>query len=135
MKDRMKEGLNLAEQFRAEPRFAFSALRPSDLPVEPGVYAIFLTDTDEALYVGRTKNLRQRLYKNHLHGSINNARLKKYLAEDANVSEVPDFDSAKQYLKENCYCQFIVEPDMLARGRLEGLLSYLFKVRYMYEEH
>ena len=62
MNDRMKEGLTRAEQFRAEPRFAFSALRPSDLPVEPGVYAIFLTDTDEALYVGRTKNLRQRLY-------------------------------------------------------------------------
>ena len=68
-------------------------------------------------------------------GSINSARLKKYLAEDENVPEVPNLDSAKQFLKSNCYCQFIIEPDMLARGRLEGLLSYLFEVRYMYEEH
>ena len=135
MNDRMREGFNLAEQFRTAPRFDFSALRPSDIPAEPGVYAIFLTDTDEALYVGRTKNLRQRLYKNHLMGSINSARLKKYLAEDENVPEVPNFDSAKQFLKSNCDCQFIVEPDMLDRGRLEGLLSYLFEVRYMYEEH
>ncbi len=37
--------------------------------------------------------------------------------------------------ENHCYFQFTVEEDTMKRGRLEGLLSYLFNVRYMYEEH
>ena len=90
---------------------------------------------EQELYVGRTKNLRQRLYNNHLHGPVTNARLKKYLVEDDGEPEVKDLEAAKKYLKDFCYLQFVVEDDIMKRGRLEGLLSYLFHVRYMYEEH
>ena len=135
MKERMLEGVKLAEEFLSTLKINFSDLKPSDLPAKPGVYAIFRKDTGETLYVGRTKNIRQRLYNNHLHGPFTNARLKKYLVEDPNEPAIPDIATAKQYLLENCYFQYTVEADTMARGRLEGLLSYLFNVRYMYEEH
>ena len=135
MQERMAEGIRIAERFLDSKRILFAELKPSDLPERPGVYAIFRRDTEENLYVGRTKNLRQRLYTNHLHGPITNARLKKYLAEDTKEQEVKDFKEAKDYLKRYCYLQFVVEEDTMTRGRLEGLLSYLFHVRYMYEEH
>ena len=133
--DKMQEGIALAEGFLSMEKISFSEVRPSDLPQAPGVYAISRKDTEETLYVGRTKNIRQRLYKNHLHGQFANARLKKYLVDDPEEPEIQDIEAAKKYLLDNCYFQFVVEPDTMKRGRLEGLLSYLFNVRYMYEEH
>ena len=99
------------------------------------VYAIFNSNTDECLYVGRTKNLRRRLYTNHLMGPKTNARLKKYLTEDCNEPQITTINEAKIYLRENCYFQYLAEPDTSKRGRLEGLLSYLLNVRYIHEEH
>lgn len=133
--ERMQEGMKLAEVFLSTPRISFSEFKPSDLPAKPGVYAIFCKDTGETLYVGRAKNIRQSLYNNHLHGPFTNARLKKYLVEDPAETDIDDIGKAKDYLLKNCYFQYTVEEDTMKRGRLEGLLSYLFNVRYMYEEH
>ena len=101
MAERMQEGIKLAEDFLTTARISFSGLKPSELPEKPGVYAIFCRDTGETLYVGRTKNIRQRLYKQHLNGTFSNARLKKYLVEDPNEPAIPDIATAKQYLLEN----------------------------------
>ena len=110
-------------------------VKPSQIPDAPGVYVIKIRDSDETLYVGRTKNLRQRIYSNHLHGPLSNARLKKYLIEDPNEPSIKDLAAAKQYLKDFCYVQFQVIDDLLERGQAEGLLSFLLNVRYLYEEH
>ena len=88
-------------------------------------YAIFDKQDRSTLYVGRTKNLRQRLYNNHLMGLQSNARLKKYLTEDPERPDIPTIDAAKQYLIDHCYFQFIPEPDVRILGQIEGLLSYL----------
>ena len=85
--------------------------------------------------MGRTKNLRQRLYNNHLMGPKTNARLKKYLVEDPNEPFIETMEQAKKYLRDNCYFQYIVEPDTRKRGQLEGLLTYILNVRYIHEEH
>ena len=135
MLERLQEGISLTNQFLSVPGMSFSDLKPSSLPAEPGAYAIFHKETNETLYVGRTKNLRQRLYNNHLHGPSSNARLKKYLVEDANEPGITSLEEAKAYLRENCLFRFIIEDDTLKRGRLEGLLSFMLNVRYMYEEH
>jgi len=135
MLERLQEGISLTNQFLSVPGVSFCDLKPSNIPAEPGVYAIFNKETNETLYVGRTKNLRQRLYNNHLHGPSSNARLKKYLVEDANEPGITSLDEAKTYLKENCFFRFIIKEDTLKRGRLEGLLSFMLNVRYMYEEH
>lgn len=132
----LKEGRKIAEQLLKFAPLYFRDLTPSDLPKKmPGVYAIFDEDHHEVLYVGRTKNLRRRLYTNHLHGPKTNARLKKYLVEDKLQMTIDDLDAAKQYLKDHCYVKYLVEEDTLRRGRIEGLLSYLLNVRYIHEEH
>ena len=74
LSERIQAGMQLAADFLSTPRIDFRDLKPSDLPVKPGVYAIFSKDTGETLSVGQTKNIRQRLYNNHLHGPFRNGR-------------------------------------------------------------
>lgn len=131
-----KEVSLVLQDFQGGKKYYFRELVPSMLEDRlPVVYAIFNNSTDECLYVGRTKNLRQRLYTNHLMGSKTNARLKKYLAEDCSEPQITTINEAKTYLRKNCYFQYLAEPDTVKRGRLEGLLSYLLNVRYIHEEH
>ena len=134
--NRLSEAKSLVEQLTASPKYHFSNLKPSILVDGlPVVYAIFDKNTGETLYVGRTKNLRRRLYTNHLMGPRANARLKKYLMDDPSMSEIETIEQAKQYLKDHCYFQYIEEGDMRKRGQLEGLFGFLLDVRYIHEEH
>ena len=126
----------IAERLLNSKKYSFCDLKPSDLHDGLAViYAIFDKDSGETLYVGRTKNLRQRLYTNHLMGPKSNARLKKYLTEDLNVPEIQTMEQAKSFLREQCYFQYIPEPDMRSRGQIDGLLGYLLDERYIHEEH
>lgn len=134
--ERIEEIALLMEQMSSSPVYYFSALKPSDLPVDLCVvYAIANKNTNEVLYVGKTTKLRRRLYTNHLMGNLATARLKKYLIDDPDMPMVVDLDTAKQYIKDNCYFQYVVEADMRKRGQLEGLFSYLLNVRYVDKEH
>ena len=134
-KVRLKTAQELAERFLNGKKNLFSGLVPSDLQEIAAVYAIFDKEDGSCLYVGRTKNLRQRLYYNHLMGSKSNARLKKYLTEDDNRPEIPSMVEAKQFLKDRCYFQYYPVSEMRKRGQIEGLLSYLLNVQYIHEEH
>lgn len=115
--------------------YAFSSVVPSDLPEKAGVYVIWLKDTEEVLYVGRTRNIRQRLYTNHLMGNKSSARLKKYLVDDVNLPDIVEYIDAKNYMKANCCFQFILVEDNNERGHVEGLLGYLTEARYIEMEH
>ena len=133
---RLDEAKAIASQLLGSKSYAFADIKPSDLKYGLAViYAIFDKDTGETLYVGRTKNLQQRLYTNHLMGPKSNARLKKYLMEDPDVTEIQTMEQAKLFLREHCCFRYIAEPDMRRRGQIEGLLSYLLDVRYIHEEH
>ena len=136
MQKRIKEAEDIVQKMQKAPKCYFSTLKPSQL--EKGlavVYAITNQETEKVLYVGRTKNLRQRLYTNHLMGTKTSARLKKYLVEDPELPEITDMKAAKEYLKEYCYFQYIPIADMVKRGQIEGLLSFLLNVKYIHEEH
>ncbi len=136
MKKRLTEAQQITESILNAPKYYFSELKPSVLPDKlAAIYAITDISTGEVLYVGRTKNIRQRLYYNHLMGPKTNARLKKYLVEDELQPKISDMLQAKEYLKQNCYVQFIAEPDTIKRGQIEGLISYMLNVRYIHEEH
>ena len=135
MKERLIEAKTLEERLLCSQKYFFHELKPSDLPKAAGVYAIFNKDSGETLYVGRTKNLQQRLYTNHLMGTKTNARLKKYLTEDSSILDVETMNDAKEYLKDYCYFQYIMVEDIRQRGQIEGLLGFLLNVRYIHEEH
>ena len=116
--------------------YSFFNIVRSELPEKAGVYIIWIKDTEEVLYVGRTRNIRQRLYTNHLMGNKSSARLKKYLVED-NIRhpEIVGYSDAKEYIKENCNFQYILIEDNNERGHVEGLMGYLTDVRYIESEH
>lgn len=134
--ERMQEIPSLLKRMQDAEKHYFRSLNPSDLKEDLCVvYAITNFQTDEILYVGKTTKLRRRLYTNHLMGNLATARLKKYLIDDTEVTDVYDLDLAKQYIKNNCYFQYVEEPDMRKRGQLEGLFSYLLNVRYVDKEH
>ena len=116
--------------------YDFSTLSgPTALPEAAGVYAIFNKVTQEVYYVGKTTNLRQRLYNNHLMGALSNARLKKYLIEDPSFPVIVDRATAKEFIQKNCSFVYLLEPNMRLRGHLEGLLGFLTNCRYVDKEH
>ena len=134
--ERLKEIPLLIAKMKDSPMHYFNNLKPSDLPVDLSVvYAITNFHTNEVLYVGKTTKLRRRLYTNHLMGNLATARLKKYLIDDSEIKEVVDLNSAKQYIKDHCFFQYVTEHDMRKRGQLEGLFSYLLDVRFVDKEH
>ena len=134
--DRIKDIPALYELMLKAKKHYFNELKPSQLEENLAViYSITNFKTNQVLYVGKTTKLRRRLYGNHLMGPITNARLKKYLIDDSEIPQVIDLDSAKQYIKDNCYFQYVIEPDTRKRGQLEGLYSYLMDVRYVDKEH
>ena len=136
MQQRLIDAKRIVDDILHAPKYYFKELKPSVLPNQlAAVYAITDASTGEVLYVGRTKNVRRRLYTNHLMGPKTNARLKKYLVEDPNQPQITDMLVAKEYLKANCYAQYVPEEDMVKRGQIEGLLSYMLNVRYIHEEH
>ena len=134
--DRLERAKEIVDAMLNSNRYFFDKLKPSDL--QDGlavVYAIFEKDSDICLYVGRTKNLRQRLYTNHLMGSSASARLKKYLCKDSDRPDIISLVEAKNYLKNHCYFQYIPISDMRERGQIEGLIGYFLNVYYIHEEH
>ncbi len=102
---------------------AFQDMTPSRVPEEAGVYLItaLVDGREKPYYVGRSTNLRQRLYSNHLMGRPSgNARLKKYLIE---TGECRDAEHAKAFLRSNCQVRWLLEADIRKRGALEGYLT------------
>ena len=114
---------------------AFATMTPSQLPKQAGVYIIYTTALGPTApyYIGRTKNLRQRLYNNHLMGPLNNARLKKYLIE---AQECLDIPTSKTFIRSNCHARWIVIPELRERFLAEGFLAAVLQPKYgLYEEH
>lgn len=114
---------------------AFKELTPSKIPKAGGVYIITAKQRpkEEVYYIGRSKNLRQRLYNNHLMGPLSNARLKKYLIKSG---ECRNLQEAKDFIKKYCLARWIEEDDIRRRGAIEGYATGLLFPKYgIYEEH
>jgi hypothetical protein len=113
----------------------FAEITPSHIPEAPGVYLITAMNNKKEIpyYAGRTKNLRQRIYNNHLMGPLSNARLKNYLIE---AGECADISSAKNFIRSFCIARWIEEHDIRKRGAIEGYVTGLLFPKYgIYEEH
>lgn len=113
----------------------FSELTPSKVPQSGGVYIItaLLSGVEQPYYVGRTKNLRQRLYNNHLMGPLSNARLKKHLIS---AGECENIEDAKRFLKRFCLVRWVEQEGFRERGAIEGYATgLLFPKHGIYEEH
>lgn len=127
----------IVNSFNAREKVYFENLIPSLLPERyPAVYSIFDKNNNESLYVGRTNDLRRRLYTNHLMGNKSTARLKKYIVEDNDkFPNITSFAEAKQWMKCNCYFKYIEVTDSKDRGHIEGLLGFILNSYYIEDEH
>jgi len=110
-------------------------MTPGILPQVAGVYLI--TKMEEAVetpyYIGRTKNIRQRLYSHHLMGSLASARLKKYLIDNQVCSTV---EEAKEFIMEYCAARWIEESNYRTRGAIENFCTAVLFPEYgIDEEH
>lgn len=127
------------EQIHLSKPLPYKIITPSILPERAGVYLIteiVRGNSEQALYVGRTKNLQQRLYTNHLMGGLGNARLKKYIVSDTQHSCFGDIKLAKKYIREHCWVRWILENDVRKRGALEGYFTAKYFPKYgISEEH
>lgn len=134
--ERIEKAKQLYKSLLQSKCYKFNDITPSILPKAAGVYVIWVEDTEKALYVGRTRNLKQRLYTNHLMGNKSSARLKKYLVEDNdNYPDIQEYADAKIYIKNRCCVQYILEEDNNLRGHIEGLFGFLTAALYIESEH
>jgi len=123
------------EQLTEGEFLLFSDMTPSKIPKKKGVYLISVKKEGVEIpyYVGRSKNLSQRLYGNHLMGPLTNACLKRYLIDS---TECKDIDGAKQFIKEHCIVRWFCETDTRKRGAVEGYVTGMIFPKYgIYEEH
>lgn len=113
---------NSLQKILSMERIPYINITPSVLPEQKGIYIIseIINDIEVVLYVGRSKNLRNRIYRNHLMGSTTNARLKNYIIKDSKHSCFENLELAKKYIKEKCYVRWFFEDDIRKRGALEG---------------
>jgi hypothetical protein len=100
-----------------------------DLPSEAGVYLISarIDGQDIPYYVGRATSLSRRLYTNHLMGNQSTARLKKYMVESGEVSDLP---AAKEFIRNNCSIRWVLEREYRNRGALEGFFTSVIFPKY-----
>jgi len=110
-------------------------MTPSMLPQVAGVYLITKLErgTETPYYIGRTKNIKQRLYNNHLMGRRSSAPLKKYLIDNQVCSTI---EEAKEFILRYCVARWIEESDYRIRGAIEGYCTaVLFPPYGIEEEH
>ena len=123
------------EELLSSQPVPFQELVPSRIPQVAGVYLITARKGGQEVpyYIGRTINLRRRLYTNHLMGPVANARLKRYLIGSEEYRDVAD---AKRFIRDYCYVRWIEENNSRRRGAIEGYaIGLLFPKYGIYQEH
>ena len=88
------------------------------IPTDGGIYRVMLRDAGlrKSVYVGQAKNLHQRLVRNHLTGSLERSTLLRKLVKSG---QAKDLASAKEFLREQCVIQYLVEAEERRRTRCE----------------
>ncbi len=83
-----------------------------------GIYRVFNNgaDWEHSIYIGKTKNLKQRIYGDHLTGDRIASTLRNKLIEKGNCV---DEGAVTKYLIDNCSLQFMVIEDATERSFLE----------------
>jgi len=111
---------------------SFKSLKYSAIPKNGGVYVIseFGGPKEAVLYIGQTKNLRERVYRNHWQGNLQASNFKKLLVRHKKARDKGD---AKEYLKKNCSVRWVVVEDKKERLAREhyatAVLNPQFKSR------
>jgi excinuclease UvrABC nuclease subunit len=97
------------------------------LPRQGGVYCISDKTDNMIIYIGQSKDLQKRIYRNHLMGSQRNSTLRrKIIIEGKYFNE----DQVRNYLHEQCMAQFIEIEDEFKRKFFEHFAIAMLKPKY-----
>lgn len=120
MKERLEHYNQLLDELMANQSFSFNGLPRNGLPTTGGIYRISLVEPieseDNTAYVGKTGNLRERLYTNHLMGNLTASNLKKKLVS---TGACLDAAGAKLLLTGHYQLQYIQMDDARERTFFE----------------
>ncbi|MEM1839092.1 MAG: GIY-YIG nuclease family protein [Candidatus Bathyarchaeia archaeon] len=111
----------------------FCPARPSVLWIDkPGVYVIF-NERNEAIYVGRTRNLRRRLLYDHRRENVRGSQFRKALMQNYGFKNKDEISS---YIDQKCRFKFKEIEDPAERIRLEhfaiAILAPLLNTKLKY---
>ena len=102
-----------------------------DLPKKGGVY-LFTTQDDECVYVGKTSDLRRRVFDVHVNGrgksSLRDALLGQ--KKTRKISAATTEDEIDDYIEEMFFIRFLVVEDIILRGCIEDYLNAILKPLY-----
>jgi len=71
---------------------SFKNVASSEVPDRPGVYAIF-DERCRVIYVGRTRNLRRRLLRDHRRGNVRGSQFRKALMQNYGLTDEEQINS------------------------------------------
>ncbi|MEM3407083.1 MAG: GIY-YIG nuclease family protein [Candidatus Aenigmatarchaeota archaeon] len=108
------EYVNKINEILATQSFSFKNVSHNQIPEKAGVYIIF-NENNEAIYIGRTKNLRRRLLSNHRSGNIKGSQFRRALKEKHNFKNENEISN---YIQK-CTFKFKEIEDSIERIRLE----------------
>jgi len=100
----------ILDNLLSQPCLSFDNRLRANLPTTGGVYRILQTDSDghETIYIGRSINLQNRIYRNHLMGNRRASTLKNKLIH---CGRCVDENMVKEYLSAECTVQFVTIAD------------------------
>jgi len=108
--------IDVMNELMMKERYDFAYDSSSEIPNEAGVYAIYDKKLDAPIYIGRTRNLKRRLLRDHKSGNIRGSQFRKALGQTF------DFKSEAEitcHILDNCSFAFIVVKDFEEMVRLE----------------
>lgn len=99
------------------------------LPQQMGVYCISekINDVLETVYIGQSKNLQNRIYRNHLMGSRRFSTLKRKIIRAGMFSNE---DDVKNYLRERCVVQFVIIENESDRNSFEHFAIAVLRPKF-----
>ncbi|WP_179136184.1 hypothetical protein [Paenibacillus sp. 32352] len=102
------------------------------VPKKGGVYAFTTIDQDECVYIGKSGDLRDRVFDVHLNGkgrsSLRDALLgQKKTRKQISVTSIDELDN---YIESNYLIRIMMIEDITLRGCLEDYLNALLKPIY-----
>jgi cell division protein FtsB len=111
------------------PSIPFNENLHKILPIEGGVYRVFEISSDwkESIYVGKTGNLRERIYTDLFMGAPEVHTLKRKLIQNAGF---PNKEAVKEYLKNKCRIQYLEIPDESERNLFEHFTISILRPRF-----
>lgn len=122
----------LADTFMNLTPVEINTLDRYAFPKKGGIYAFTTIDQDECVYVGKSGDLRDRVFDVHLNGkgksSLRDALLG--LKKTRKHTPVTTIDELDEYVADNYSLRFYVIEDITLRGCLEDYLNALLKPVY-----